>query len=479
MTSLDGQRKKAITPEWREQLAQGWREWRAAAFSTDSFDRTATKEAICNIYREINMEPPIVFYCQSPWQVLVMPIILQLMLRSSAVREMREPPGPLRESALWSNMWQNLWRQLDAKPYLNYPSFNRGRFPLIDALLTSLETIDSPDAKELESNLWERLAVIVESKHTRLTDWYEAAYIKFLEADAANSLREQYETQFAPRAFRSIRAQARASLRFGADVEKLAAQIASIVPEKERDQLAKRLSRMGVNTPDAKPRDLFSVVSRDLDKHQIWWGTWALNRMPFFENLADELVKNLSDSHRILELRLWLRLARQTCAVAFFEPACFVCDRPNKIAIDNRGRLHHESSTALSFSDGFELYSWHGATVPKEIIEHPESITVDAIDRELNVEVRRVMLERFGESRYLSESNSQIIHEDQYGVLYSKVLQDDEPLVMVKVINSTAEEDGFRREYFLRVPPHITTARAAVAWTFGFLPDEYGPDVES
>ncbi len=479
MTSLDGQRKKTVTPEWREQLAQGWRDWRATAFSTGSLNRTATREAIYSIYREINLQPPILFYCQSPWQVLVMPIVLQLMLRSPHVRQMREPPADLRHSQLWCNLWENLREQLDAKPYIDYPSYSRGKFPLIDALLTSLETMDSPDAKELESNLWERLTSIVQDKQTRLTDWYEAAYIKFLEADASNSLREEYEIQFAPRALRSIRAQARASLRLGNAVERLGSEIMSIVPESERDKLAQRLSKTGVNTPDAKPRDLFSVLSRDLDKHQIWWGTWALSRMPFFENLADELVKNFSDHHRILELRMWLRLARQTCAVAFFEPACFVCDRPNKISADARGRLHHESGPALSFSDGFELYSWHGATVPKEIIEHPEQITIDAIDRELNVEVRRVMLERFGASRYLSESNSQIIHEDEFGVLYSKVLQDDEPLVMVKVINSTVEEDGFQREYFLRVPPHITTARAAVAWTFGFLSDEYEPNVQT
>ncbi len=479
MTSLDGQRKKAVTPEWREQLAQAWREWRATAFSTDSLDREATKAAIFSIYREINLEPPIIFYCQSPWQVLVMPIVLQLMFRSSHLRQMREPPAAIKESQLWCNLWENLWQQLDAKPHLSYPPISRGKFPIIDALLNSLETIDSADAKELDSNLWERLTSIVQSKQTRLTDWYEAAYIKFLEADAANSLREEYETQFAPRALRSLRAQALASLQFGDVVERLGSEITSIVPDSEKAQLAQRLSRTGVNTPDAKPRDLFSVLSRDLEKHQIWWGIWSLSRLPFFEIISDDLAKGLGDHHRILELRMWLRLARQTCAVAFFEPACFVCDRPNKMSADARGRLHNESGPALSFRDGFELYSWHGATVPKDIIERPQLITVDEIDRELNVEIRRVMLERFGESRYLSESNAQVIHEDEFGVLYSKVLQDDEPLVMVKVINSTVEEDGFQREYFLRVPPHITTARAAVAWTFGFLSDEYTPNVET
>src|SRR6266436_180030 len=39
------------------------------------------------------------------------------------------------------------------------------------------------------------------------------------------------------------------------------------------------------------------------------------------------------------------------------------------------------------------------------------------------------------------------------------------PIVLVHVTNSTPEPDGSRRRYFLRVPPEVKTARAAVAWT--------------
>ncbi len=50
---------------------------------------------------------------------------------------------------------------------------------------------------------------------------------------------------------------------------------------------------------------------------------------------------------------------------------------------------------------------------------------------------------------------------------------------MVKVVNSTPEPDGSRREYFLRVPPTVRTAREAVAWTFGLAADAYRPVNES
>ena len=50
---------------------------------------------------------------------------------------------------------------------------------------------------------------------------------------------------------------------------------------------------------------------------------------------------------------------------------------------------------------------------------------------------------------------------------------------MVKVVNSTAEADGSFKDYFLRVPTTITSAREAVAWTFGKAADEYAPEVQT
>ena len=61
-----------------------------------------------------------------------------------------------------------------------------------------------------------------------------------------------------------------------------------------------------------------------------------------------------------------------------------------------------------------------------------------------------------------------MIHSDELGDLYRADVPDDEPLVMVRVLNSTPEPDGTYKPYWLRVPPGMTRASDAVAWTFGF-----------
>ena len=61
-----------------------------------------------------------------------------------------------------------------------------------------------------------------------------------------------------------------------------------------------------------------------------------------------------------------------------------------------------------------------------------------------------------------------LLHQDDWGQLYRAEIAGDEPLVMVKVVNSTPEPDGHFKDYWLRVPPTMQTAHRAVAWTCGF-----------
>ncbi|MDQ3573648.1 MAG: hypothetical protein M3404_01805, partial [Actinomycetota bacterium] len=112
-------------------------------------------------------------------------------------------------------------------------------------------------------------------------------------------------------------------------------------------------------------------------------------------------------------------------------------------------------------------------------VEAPETLTPAQITDEANVEVRRVMLDRFGADRYLRESGAEKVHSDDWGTLWRARVPDDEDLVMVEVVNSTPEPDGSSKDYWLRVPPSCNSARQAVAWTFGESADTYAPAVQT
>jgi hypothetical protein len=160
-----------------------------------------------------------------------------------------------------------------------------------------------------------------------------------------------------------------------------------------------------------------------------------------------------------------------------FSGICFVCDRPTFIGMDAEWRLHATNRPAIEFSDGWKFYYVHSVQVPDFVIENPQKITSKIIEDEGNVEVRRVMLDIFGWNKYLQ--GVEPIHQDRFGILYRREIPGDEPLVMVKVRNSTPESDGSYKDYFLRVPPTVKTAHEAVAWTFDETPKTYNPAVES
>ena len=185
--------------------------------------------------------------------------------------------------------------------------------------------------------------------------------------------------------------------------------------------------------------------------------------LPFYEYLCEELPWLPVGPTNKKRMRAFLDVARQTQHYIFLDKICLICERPSVLKTDENGRLHSESGPALTYADGFDIYSWHGTTVPQWLIDNPSSLTADRILTEPNAEVRRIMIGLFGLSNFIVASGAKKIHEDECGVLYKKDLLNDEPLVMVKVINSTPETDGTRRSYFLRVPPTITTAREAVA----------------
>jgi hypothetical protein len=201
-----------------------------------------------------------------------------------------------------------------------------------------------------------------------------------------------------------------------------------------------------------------------------------LSNFTFFLDAGEKDVFEESTAQAVENLRVFLANRTPICP---FGEIVFVSKQPLDVVVNEEGRLHSTEGPAISYADGYRIYSINGVTVNEKTAVAPETLTVEEIEAEINLEVRRIMLERFGIGRYLLESKADVLNEDEYGTLYRKRIAGDEPLLMVRVKNSTAEPDGSYREYFLRVPPFVRTAREAVAWTFDFDEDQYQPEEET
>ena len=157
--------------------------------------------------------------------------------------------------------------------------------------------------------------------------------------------------------------------------------------------------------------------------------------------------------------------------------AVVLCDRPTRLECDDDGKLHCESGPALVYRDGWSVYAWHGVGVSDWVIEQPDLVRLPMISEHSGFE-QQVLLERYGCERFIRDLGSEV-HSDDWGKLWRASLLLDEPLVMVQVLNASPEPDGRFKDYFLRVPPSVRSAREAVAWTFGASARSYEPEVQT
>jgi hypothetical protein len=99
------------------------------------------------------------------------------------------------------------------------------------------------------------------------------------------------------------------------------------------------------------------------------------------------------------------------------------------------------------------------------------TITVAEIDAAENETHRRDLIEvyRDGLVGYLRDSGTQAVHRDDSGELLKRETPGDPVVAVLVKCPSTG------RNYVLRVPPAIKSAREAVAWTFGMKAEEYQP----
>ena len=221
-------------------------------------------------------------------------------------------------------------------------------------------------------------------------------------------------------------------------------------------------------------------------------------------------------------------LARVVGGLFLYDDLCVIIDRPSVIHLDAQDQFHAHDGPALAFRDGYTRAFSHGLEIPRECVTPGVRewwLTAERIRDTSNAEERRVFLEIFGADRFIRDLGIQPIDASDYGTLYQVPLEDDEPLTLVRVVNSTEEYDQMetvdrahwidaagarhdllpgwiapdglptgwsyvparrrgigqphRKEYWLRVPPTMTRARDAVAWTFDLAPDDYVPVQES
>src|SRR5262249_25034918 len=119
-------------------------------------------------------------------------------------------------------------------------------------------------------------------------------------------------------------------------------------------------------------------------------------------------------------------------------------------SFDAQGRLSNRTGPAMTFPDGYRLWMVDGMQIlpvdgdngeaGRRIIE--KEFTAQEILDQQNQEIRRIMLELYGEGNFVRDIGAKPVDESKWGTLYSVEIPGDERLVLVQVTDATPLPSG-------------------------------------
>ncbi len=181
------------------------------------------------------------------------------------------------------------------------------------------------------------------------------------------------------------------------------------------------------------------------------WSGWTAS-ISFFRHIAQlDIDYTAWDA--------WEVLTRRSGPRIMHPDFCMISDRPARLMVDDQNRPHCDDGPFCSWRDGSMIYAVRGQYVPAWIIEHPDRIAVAEIRAETNIEIRRVMIEKMGTGRYLTESGATLVDADE------RTSEGGGPRALLRDSDGSqwlcGTDGSTSRVYYMSVPNDVMTCRDA------------------
>ncbi|CAN5711497.1 hypothetical protein BH10CYA1_BH10CYA1_06500 [soil metagenome] len=489
-----------LSPDQERLLDQLSNLMRVDAHPDGAANSAAVSSALDRVYSNIGLKAPHLIWCDGPFQLAVMPLLLQLLAFRPKDKKKDDLNIDLRVQELGALLTEPQWQA----------AFKRLAAQMSTTTICSLKYDDEailPTLAELFVRFsWSRCGISAGIPLSNLLQSNTAQAVNCLAQSVTLGLSAQLTSRLYTRPIDAVQQIKRAvghallreqslSLRdspttiFGSSRGSMTALYKRALELHQQiggTKFERDLEECPAPQADAKyrkPRNLETDIVMNtagllaFGPYDTLWGAWASYPATCYaivgDMLRDQFPKQVRSSLSDMSL-----LMRSGFAYVPLTRVVFICRLP-EVRLDETNRLHCQDDAALQFPDGYKIFAWRGIPIPRDVIESPQSLTGQRIDQERNIELRRALIDKFGIANYLRETCAGIKDQTELGTLYLKQMPGDEPIALVRVKNSTSEVDGTYKEYFLRVPPTMKTVQEAVAWTFFLRPDQYGPSIET
>lgn len=429
---------REITTE-QENLISVYREkWRNIALSTERIERETASEVIERAYALVGKKKPKIIFCDSPHDYA---------LKVSEFLSNSEPPDFVQAMGRLNEVLGEYFQELGSQ------------------IKNALEEGSNPSTEQFETPLpWSEEQLKQEfpqfQPHSELGENLDLEYNN----DLMDSLERQVPRKLQKKIF------------------KLFGNLDDVFNCQLRNLIDDRLNAL----PNS--RKLWTVIH-----NCISYDALAGNYVWF-----DFYISVLACKVPLDKWQVSLDLLQKCGYIYPFEHICFICDRPLKIMLDEKGQFHAEGEPAIVFADNFSIYAYRGTPLQGKYIEtHPrdwqsewyleetksdlrrallEALPQDALQpwwllQEYELENRQRLIQRIGVERICEELQAEEIDAWQNSVLLrieahqsEQVRVDDneqdeeEPIILLKTISEIGHVQ------VTCVDSCITTVEEALEW---------------
>jgi hypothetical protein len=147
-----------------------------------------------------------------------------------------------------------------------------------------------------------------------------------------------------------------------------------------------------------------------------------------------------------------------------YDTVCIVSAKPLVCLTNDNNQLHCTDGPAIEYGDGTAEYVYDGVIMDKETIMNPESITVDDIENTISEEQKRIKIQIYGTSKFLTDTKSEIVDMDMVKINPFDDQSDSIPRALIKDKNNNyylvGTDGSTHRTYYMNVPQSISCAEA-------------------
>lgn len=212
--------------------------------------------------------------------------------------------------------------------------------------------------------------------------------------------------------------------------------------------------------PGATKKAVIAHVKKNLDfiecgygQHDVSW----ISFYDFFQNETDIEGIDIIDGLKSMALNCGWYWA--------FNDFCVVAEKPYVCKTNDNNQLHCPDGPAIAYNDGTKIFCYDGVIMEEKYIMDHSLITTDVIANEENEEKKRIFIEMYGVSKYLTDIKAAVVHMDMVKINEYDPESDSIPRALIKDQHNNmylvGTDGSTHRTYYMNVPNTVTTCGEA------------------